>query len=273
MKVYCRVGLVLFSVVTVACGVDAPHRGLGAQHPSEAPSEAKRSSDSEEAKAPQLMIARVAVDEADSESAHVEFVSLDNSVTIGSAQDAARAFESGQPMSVSADGSLALGKPVPTPVQSPMATPAQVPAKVEIGAPVQAPVQMGTPCTNPCGDKVPPRGGFLSVAKARTVGFFSRVGGLLQGIKPRVLLGDGVDYQSANQLAGERYQYTVYKVAPGKPQNVPVQGPAAVSPAQVPVPGPRPVPGPQQPTYMPPPAANVPGGNPATPPRPTGGGR
>jgi hypothetical protein len=249
MQAFFRVSVVLSSVAFVACGVDSPHRSLGAKSTTQSPQSVVTEVESV---APKLMIARVAVDEADSENADVQFVTLDDSITIKNGSEAARAFEAGRPLSVDASGGMALGTGTP--------------AQVDIGAPVQAPVQMGAPCEKGCGGQVV-GGGMFGVIKAKTGGMFSGVRGLLHRLRPRVLFrGQGVGYDYANEYTSSNYQYSVYQAQPGKVQNVPVQTPQPASPSQVPAP----VPG-KQPGYGPTPVVYYPAGNPST--QPTGGGR
>lgn len=242
MQVFYRLGVVVSAVVLASCGTQSPHRDLDAK----ASKETEKAS-VEESSLPKLMIARVPMDQADSESAHVEVVTIKDAINLKSAEDVEKAFASGTRLTAGTDGTFSLGGPTP--------------AQVDMGVPVQAPVQMGAPCEKGC---VGTKGGFggggmITVVKERAGGLFSGIRNFFQRIRPRVLFrGGDVGYNYAEQYQSTNYNYSVYQQAPGKMANTPGQAPV-----------PAPSNGPcceQTPAYGPTPVVYYPGGNPNTTP-------
>ena len=238
MRVSLSLGIFVSSLFLVGCGAEAPHRELTEK--------SIKASQESAAKAdmPKLMIARVATDDLDADSAKVEVRTITDDVKISSYDDAARAFEKGQSLHVAADGSASLAE--------------NKTAQVNLGAPVQAPVQApvatkGAPCADPCTGTVVQEGkssrGFFQVGNG---GLFSGFRGFFNRLRPRVLCGCGdVGYNHAGDYSSKKYQYSVYQQAPGKAQNIP---------GQVAVPTQAPAPTTSTPGYGPTPVVYYPGG-------------
>ncbi len=238
MRVSLSIGIFVSSLVIFACGAQTPHRDLN-----EKTVKATQKSTSQ-AVMPKLMIARVASDEVDSDSAKVEIRTVADSGKISSYDDAARAFDKGKALSASADGTASLAE--------------NKTAQVDLGAPVQAPVQArvatkASPCTDPCNGAVVQEGksggGFFQFQRG---GLLPGVRGFFQRLRPRVLCECGdVAYDHAGDYSSKSYQYSVYQQAPGKAQNIP---------GQVAVPTQSQVPNSSTPGYGPTPVVYYPGG-------------
>ncbi len=235
MRVCFSIGIFVSSLVLAACGSQAPHRDLSQN--------SKGSESLTRDSMPKLMIARVANDSADEESAVVEIRTVDADVKISSHEAAARAFEAGRSLSVDDQVSASLvGNKT---------------AQVDLGAPVQSPVQSSvvtktTGCVDPCNGQV------VQSSKSSTGYIRAQRGGLFYGrglfgiLRPRILCRCGdVGYNQSGVYSSKSYNYSVYQQAPVVQQNMP---------GQVAVPTQSPVPGKATTGYGPTPVTYYPGG-------------
>lgn len=228
MRVSFSIGIFVSSVMLAACGSHAPHRELN-----EKSANSQHESLSKDSM-PKLMIARVADDEADSDSAIVEIRTVDSSVDVSSHDEVARAFANGRALNVDDQVSASLSN--------------NKTAQVDLGAPVQAPVQAPVTTKSEVVQTGKSSGGYIY---ARRGGLFSGRG-LFGILRPRILCGCGdVGYNRAGVYTSKGYRYSVYQQAPATTQNIP---------GQVAVPTQAPVPGKTTPGYGPTPVVYYPGG-------------
>lgn len=182
--------------------------------------------------APQYLIARAEVNEKDSSSAKVEFVSVSSEQEIASAGDAEKAFLTGEPLLNDDSGVMRLASD--SSVQFSLGSPTQMPSQM----PTQSPAQVGKVQSNNCyGKDCTPvqvqtsnvcecyyRNGIVRSNQNTVV--FPRVRSFFRWLNPFATVRDRqYAYNYGNQYSQGQYQYSVYKqnqytpVTPVDPQS------------------------------------------------------